>query len=122
MATGLRFGAGPDPESVNVFYNSATYQPNGTPTLNIQRTRNPIIDEAFKQLRTTSDPVLKKRFAKALAQEFNENCYNVFLYQTTWGVGAQKNITGFEDYTLPSGNKRAHMVAGYVWPGNFQKS
>ena len=122
MATGLRGYSGRDPETNNVFWNSLTYAPSGTTTLNIQRLRNPIIDEALKQLRTNDDPVLRKRFAKAISTEFNDNCYNIWLYQTTWGIGAQKNITGFESYTLPSGSQSTKMVAGYTWAGNFQKS
>ena len=92
------------------------------PGSGIAEPAQPIIDESLGKLRTTSDPVLRKRYALAIAREFNENCYNVWLYRTTWGVGAQKNITGFDDWTLPSGNLRAHMVAGYVWAGNFKKS
>ncbi len=121
MATGLRGYSGADPEVNNVFWNSLTFAPSGVATLNIQRIKNPIIDDALGKLRTNSDPTLRKRYAEAIAREFNDNCYNVWLYRTTWGVGAQKNITGFEDYTLPSGAKRAHLVAGYFWPGSVAK-
>ena len=120
-ATGLRTYGGPDPETNAVFIATATFAPVGSPTLNIQRIRNPIIDDALAKLRTNTDPVLRKRYAEALSREYNDNCYSAWLYVTTWGIGAQKNVTGFEDYNLPSGSKAAHMVAGYFWVGNVAK-
>ena len=122
MATGLRGYSGQDPEVNNVFWNSLTFAPSGAATLNIQRIKNPIIDDALSKLRTNSDPALRTRYAKAIATEFNENCYNVWLYRTTWGVGAQKGVSGFADRPLLSGAKSPSLVAGYFWVGAVAKA
>jgi peptide/nickel transport system substrate-binding protein len=91
-----------DPEDTRRFFHSENYAALGTVTANYSRYRNGIMDSAFDQLRTNSDPVVRRRAADTIATQLALDIPMVILAATTWGVAIAPDYQ-FVSPKLPNG-------------------
>ena len=111
QAATFRFQSALDPEDARGVFHSEDYQAIGTVSSNYMRWKNGIVDGAFDQLRSNSDPVVRKRAADTIANELVTDWPIIITAATTWGVavncnyqiGTPKLPSGHDLQTSPTG-------------------
>lgn len=119
QAATFRFQSALDPEDLRRQFHSESALPLGTATANYMRWKNGIVDASFDQLRTSSDPVVRKRAADAIANELVSDWPMIITAATNWGVAVNSDYqlmtpklpNGKEWQTSPTGAFPVGFVA-----------
>jgi peptide/nickel transport system substrate-binding protein len=93
-----------DPDTNYSFWSSSTTGPNGTPTINYFRLRDPKIDALLTQLRSTRDPFIRERATRDLNKIFADQFYILWNYWVLNGLAWRPNVQGLDQPTLPDTN------------------
>ncbi len=100
----FRFQSALDPEDLRRQFHSESALPIGTATSNYMRWKNGIVDAAFDQLRSSSDPVVRKRAADTISGELINDWPMIITAATTWGVAVNSDFQ-MGTPTLPDGKE-----------------
>lgn len=106
-----QFGAA-DPDVNYIWWHSGNADP--PLALNMARNRDPELDAALLEGRSTTDPEKRKAaYAKVQERQTADLPY-LWLRYNRWTLGAQNNIRGLTGNKLPDGATRAGLVSGIV--------
>ena len=100
---GWRNHGGIDPDTQNYWWNSASSAPIGALALNFGRFKDPEMDAQFEIIRTNPDEAARKKATEEVNRIFGEQVYNIWTWQTLWGVVSQPYVNGVERNVLPDG-------------------
>jgi peptide/nickel transport system substrate-binding protein len=114
-ATWRYYGGIVDLDTYRFQMHSETANPNGAVSLNWQRAKDGQVDAAFDQIRDSSDPVIRKRAAESISQQYGEKAYILWRWRTVWTV-AWGNKVNFDpkNIKLPSGDLGPEIPFGYI--------
>ncbi len=113
---------GVDPDQQRIWWHTETSAPgaDGKPTidgktlaLNFGRIQDGQIDAALNQIRTNSDPAVRKKASEAINQQFAEQGYNLWRWRTTWGLAMGTKVGGFGDVTTVGGEPGPNLPSGH---------
>ncbi len=85
------------------------------------RWKNGIVDSAFDQLRSNSDPNVRRRAADTIANELVSDWPMIITSATTWGVALAPGYTA-ATAKLPSGKELQTSPTGAFWMSTVSKS
>jgi peptide/nickel transport system substrate-binding protein len=103
---------GADIDGERIWWHSETASPLDAQALNFGRFKDGIIDTAFNQIRSSSDPALRKRAAEEINRTFGTEVYNIPNWFSRWILGYNPKCGGEEDFRLPSGDKIWDLPGG----------
>ena len=83
--------------------------------INFNRLNDETINTAFDQIRTNSDPAVRKKAAEAINLAFAENAYSLWGWYTQWGVGYCKTCGGVTGAKTPTGSATVDFPTGLVF-------
>jgi ABC-type transport system substrate-binding protein len=83
--------------------------------LNFARNKDPEIDAALQQGRSSTDPAVRKEAYATVQRKINEDLPYIWYDRAQWAVVAQNNVRGITNGPLPSG-EAANPMGG---PGGF---
>ncbi len=86
-----------------VWWHSANVAPDGTPSLNFGRLRDPAIDAALDRARTASTDEAASAAAADINRIIARQCYAIPLAWVPWAVMSAPDVSGLGDLTLPDG-------------------
>jgi peptide/nickel transport system substrate-binding protein len=113
--------AGVDLDSQYVWWHSSTALPDGQLGLNYGRIRDPVIDRALDDNRSTTDVARKQADAETVNRRFADQCYDLWAWWTTWAVIHDANLHIPADDALPGGGTTGHtneiVDLATVWKG-----
>jgi ABC-type transport system substrate-binding protein len=110
QATIWRQFGGQDPDGDSVWWNGANTKP--PLALNMARNVDPRIDDAIRVGRTSYKENERQLAYIVLARQLAKDLPYVWLNHTVWVVGARNNVRGFDQTTLPSGEKTDPVTSG----------
>jgi peptide/nickel transport system substrate-binding protein len=87
----------------NLWWNSAGAHPDGQPSLNLGRLRDPIVDDNLALARSSTDPDRRRAAAEAINRQMAEQCYQIPLSWLLWAIPHRPVVHGIEATTLPDG-------------------
>jgi len=96
--------SGVDLDSQYIWWHSSTAVPDGQLGLNYGRIRDPVIDKALDDNRSTTDPTRKKLDAETINRRFAEQCYDLWGWWTAWAIVHDAAFHIPADDTLPDGS------------------
>jgi peptide/nickel transport system substrate-binding protein len=96
---------GSDPDGERIWWHSETAAPVNSQALNFGRVKDGTIDAALDQIRSNSDPAVRKKSAEAINQAFGEEAYFIPNWYSRWIMGHSAKCGGVEDFKLPNGDK-----------------
>jgi peptide/nickel transport system substrate-binding protein len=106
----------PDIDTERIWFHSELAAPPGQLAINLGRIRDATIDESFNQIRSNSDPAVRKKAADAISQAFGEEQFNIWNWYSKWVLGYSPKCDGGEAFRLPSGEKVYNFSGGFT-PG-----
>jgi ABC-type transport system substrate-binding protein len=109
-----------DPDGDVVWWSSATAAPVGQLSLNFARNKDPQIDQALLQGRTSADEATRKAAYQAIANRFAQDVPYVWIATTVWAVASKPKVHGVVTWKLPDGSDGAGLLSGrfmmsHVW-------
>ena len=110
QATIWRQFGGQDPDGDSVWWNGANTKP--PLALNMARNVDPRIDDAIRVGRTSHKENERQLAYIVLARQLAKDLPYVWLNHTVWVVGARNNVRGFDQTTLPNGEKTDPLTSG----------
>ena len=114
-ATWRYYGGIVDLDTYRFQMHSETAAPNGSVSLNWQRVKDGVVDEAFNILRDNTDPVVRKQAAENINRQYGENAFILWRWRTTWNVATAKGVNAdFANFKLPNGDPAPLIPFGYV--------
>jgi peptide/nickel transport system substrate-binding protein len=105
QAFSWRNHSGLDPDQQATWWQSSAALPFGQNAPNFGRIVDPVIDDAFKTIRTNPDPAARKAATETINKQFGKMVYNLWIYWTIWSVVSQKYVHGVEAHKLPDGTE-----------------
>jgi peptide/nickel transport system substrate-binding protein len=96
---------GSDPDGERIWWHSETAAPVNSQALNFGRVKDGTIDAALDQIRSNSDPAVRKKAAESINQAFGEEAYFIPNWYSRWILGYGNKCGGVEDFRLPNGDK-----------------
>ena len=84
----------------------------GTPVLNWGRLSDGTIDASFDQIRSNSDPAVRKQAAENINRQLGENAYMLFRWRARSQFAACATCGGLDDLVGVKGEKIAFLPAG----------
>jgi ABC-type transport system substrate-binding protein len=99
-----------DPDGDFVWWDSSTSNP--PLALNMARNRDPLLDAALYNGRTTDKEYERKLDYITVARRLAVDLPYIWLNHTVWVVGANNNVRGFDQTTLPDGTKTDPVTSG----------
>jgi peptide/nickel transport system substrate-binding protein len=109
---GWRQHAGIKIDEQNFWWNSKSFAPDGSLSLNFDRIQDPIVDENLAIARSDPDPAARQAAAEAVNRQMAEQCYQIPLSYTLWAVLSSPALHGIGETTMPDGTK-ARDGAGF---------
>jgi peptide/nickel transport system substrate-binding protein len=109
---GWRNHAGVSVDGQYFWWHSSAAAPDGGLALNFGRVRDPIVDKALEDRRSTSDAAQAKTDAETVNKQFAKECYQIPTSWTLWGTPHKASVAGLGDYVFPDGSK-ARDGAGF---------
>ncbi len=103
---------GTDPDGERIWWHSETAAPVNSQALNFGRVKDGIIDESLNQIRSNSDPAVRKKAAEAINGAFGEEAYFIPNWYSKWIMGHSNKCGGVEDFRLPDGSKIFQLGGG----------
>jgi peptide/nickel transport system substrate-binding protein len=110
QATIWRQFGGQDPDGDSVWWNGANTKP--PLALNMARNVDPRIDDSIRVGRTSHIKQERQLAYIVLAQRLAKDLPYIWLDHTVWAVGASNKVRGFDQTTLPSGEKTDPITSG----------
>lgn len=104
-----QFG-GQDPDGDSVWWNGANTKP--PLALNMARNVDPKIDAALYVGRTSHLENQRQLAYITVARQLAKDLPYVWLNHTVWALGARNSVRGFDQTTLPNGEKTDAMTSG----------
>ena len=77
---------GYDLDAQYIWWTTENALPVGELALNFGRIKDDVIDEALYANRGETDPAVKQELAETVNKQFGEQCYNLWLFWTVWGL------------------------------------
>lgn len=111
-----QFGA-LDPDGNFIFWSSQNAE--GPVALNMARFKDPVIDEAMKDGRSTIDPAERKQAYDRLQAEQTAALPYLWINHTRWVLGADNRLRGLDGSELPDGGVTPGLVAGLLGVGTL---
>jgi peptide/nickel transport system substrate-binding protein len=84
----------------------------GTPVLNWGRMADGIIDSSLDQIRTNSDPVVRKKAAENINRQLGSEALILFRWRSRAHFGGCAKCGGLTDFAGPKGEKPSFLPAG----------
>jgi 4-phytase/acid phosphatase/peptide/nickel transport system substrate-binding protein len=114
--TWRQFGA-VDPDANYIWWHSSNA--GAGIALNMARNKDPEIDAALTQGRSSVDPeVRKKAYAKVQERQAIDLPY-IWISHLRWTMGAANRVRNLETGTMPDGSKAVTMLQGYIVLNEF---
>lgn len=104
-----------DPDQDYLWWISENAKPIGESSLNIGRNKDPIVDEALRKGRSTTDVAERKKAYDVVQQQFAKNLPYIWTDHSTWVIGATNDVRGITNGPLPSGQD-AMPIGGSTFP------
>jgi peptide/nickel transport system substrate-binding protein len=110
QATIWRQFGGQDPDFDSVWWNGANTKP--PLALNMARNDDPKINAALYVGRTSDQKYERQLAYITVARQLAKDLPYIWLSHTVWTVGARNDVRGFDDTTLPNGEKTNAVTSG----------
>jgi peptide/nickel transport system substrate-binding protein len=110
QATIWRQFGGQDPDFDSVWWNGANTKP--PLALNMARNVDPKIDAALYVGRTSDQKYERQLAYITVARQLAKDLPYIWLSHTVWTIGARNDVRGFDDTTLPNGEKTNPVTSG----------
>jgi peptide/nickel transport system substrate-binding protein len=104
-----RAHSGYDLDMQDLWWTSANALPVGQLAVNFGRIKDPVIDQALDDNRGETDPARKQELAETVNRRFGEQCYDLWLSWTTWGLLHQASVHLPAEDVLLDGTATRHM-------------
>jgi peptide/nickel transport system substrate-binding protein len=104
-----QFGA-PHPDIEYLWWHSSTAE--GPITLNAARNKDPELDKALDEARTTTDTEKQKALYFKVQQRLAADVPYIWFTHGTSGIVAAKRVRDVTTYTLPDGSKGLPLIGG----------
>ena len=105
QAAGARGFGVADPDQIRWALVSSSVAPIGQLALNVARLRDPVIDEAFNTIKSSSDQAARKAAAETINKQFGSQAYFFWLTWVLWGIISQPYVNGVQANVLPGGEE-----------------
>ncbi len=109
-------------DSQRIWWHSQFALPPGQLALNFGRIRDPEIDRLLDENRKEPDPAKRTQYAEAVNRRFAEQCYNLWVSWTVWGIPHKADVQGITSYKTPDGAEVLTGVSGFFWVGSVWRS
>ncbi|MBI2706636.1 MAG: hypothetical protein HYX32_15300 [Actinobacteria bacterium] len=106
-----QFG-GADPDLNYIWFISENTE--GSLALNMARNKDPQIDAALKQGRSSLDPSIRKDAYGRLQDRLTADLPYLWLSHLRWTAAAALDLRGLQGQTLPDGSQSAGLVGGVI--------
>jgi ABC-type transport system substrate-binding protein len=103
---------GYDLDSQLIWWTADNALPVGELALNFGRIKDDVIDEALAANRGETDPALKQEYAETVNKRFGEQCYNLWIFWTVWGIPHTPAVMDVGVFTLPDGSTQSPGTGG----------
>ena len=103
---------GYDLDSQYIWWTTENALPVGELALNFGRIKDDVIDEALNANRGETDPAAKQELAETVNKQFGEQCYNLWVFWTVWGLPHTPNVMDVGVFTLPDGSTQSPGTGG----------
>ena len=103
---------GYDLDNQYIWWTADNALPAGQLALNFGRIKDPVIDKALADNRGATDPAVKKGAAETVNKEFGTQCYNLWIWWTTWGLPHTPAVMDVGVFTNPDGSKQSPGTGG----------
>ena len=111
-----RLFAAADPDVNYIWWHSSTVAPIGHLALNAARNKDPQIDAALDQGRTSADRPVRIAAYQSVSRRLAVDIPNLWISQTLWSVIAKTKVMNFNNPVLPDGSKGLSMTGGFIHP------
>jgi peptide/nickel transport system substrate-binding protein len=105
QAAGARGFGVADPDQFRWSLVSSSALPVGGLALNVGRLKDPVIDDAFNTIKSSSDPAARKEAAQTINKQFGSQVYAFWLTWVLWGIISQPYVHGVQANLLPDGKQ-----------------
>jgi peptide/nickel transport system substrate-binding protein len=103
---------GYDPDGERIWWHSETASPLGAQALNFARFKDGVVDESLNQIRSSSDPAVRKKAAEAINRQFGEEVFYIPNWYSKWTLGSAKGCAGLDAFKLPDGSTPWKLYGG----------
>lgn len=104
------------------WWHSVNAAPDGELALNFSRIRDPQIDEGLETARGAQTPEEGQAAAEQVNRAFAENCYEIPLSWTKWGIITTPDVQGYGDLRIPGVDAPLRQAAGQLWSTSLWRS
>jgi peptide/nickel transport system substrate-binding protein len=104
-ASGARGFGIADPDQIRWSLVSTSAAPIGSLALNVGRLTDPVIDQAFNTIKTSSDPAARKAAAETINKQYSSQVDVFWLWTVLWGIISQPYVHGVQANKLPDGSQ-----------------
>ena len=87
----------------------------GAVSLNFGRLNDPVINDLLDQVRSETDPAVRKEIAQEINRQFARECWILPTYQTEWGIHMDPKVQNVGYTPLVDGD--GFMLDGAGFPG-----
>jgi peptide/nickel transport system substrate-binding protein len=84
-----------------LYWHSKMASPDGTPSVNFGRMRDPVIDDLLDRNREETDPAVKAGYAEEINRRIAEECWMVPTQWVVWGIASAADVYGAESDLVP---------------------
>ncbi|HXW34128.1 MAG TPA: ABC transporter substrate-binding protein [Acidimicrobiales bacterium] len=105
-----------DPDLNYQWWSSTTAAPIGSIALNFARNRDPVIDAALEQGRTSSDMATRVAAYQTIDRQLAKDLPYLYLGVAPWSLTAATNVENYNNWILPDGSREQGFNAGAFNP------
>jgi ABC-type transport system substrate-binding protein len=104
------------------WWHSVNAAPVGQLALNFGRIRDPEIDASLEAARGALTAEEGRTAAETINRRFAEECYQIPLSWTKWGIITALDVQGYGDFRVPGTDLGLRQAAGQFWTHSFWRS
>ena len=104
------------------WWHSDNAAPDGELALNFARIRDEQVDEGLETARGATTAEEGQAAAEQVNRAFAENCYQIPLSWTKWGIITTPEVQGYGDLRIPGVDAALRQAAGQFWTTSLWRS
>jgi peptide/nickel transport system substrate-binding protein len=106
----------PDPDADDAWWGSAFAMPNGQLSTNFARNKDPLIDAAMADARSSTEVARRKSDYEKVSAQLNKDLPFIWTNQAAWFYAAKPAVQGIDNHTLPDGSPARSLLSGVIVP------